>query len=258
MNINSFSAVNVILKVVVILIFFLAHPLVMFGQNSKEDVVYLKNGSVIRGNITEIKMDEYVLIQISGGSILKYAMAEVDSITKEAAYNSKGDYKYKESGYFNETGFALLFGREANNFYNNSSISVEFHTVNGYQLNKYLRAGVGIGVDYYSNYDFVLSPVYLNIGGDLLKNPVTPFYSIIGGYSFSWDSDIPNYEQDGGRLYGATVGVKFNSRSAASYKIGIGYRNQKATINQQDWWGTGMYQTTYNFRRVALGLEVTF
>ena len=46
------------------------------------DVVYLKNGSVIRGMIIEQKPNEYIKIQ-SGKNIFVYQMDEIDKITKE-------------------------------------------------------------------------------------------------------------------------------------------------------------------------------
>lgn len=47
------------------------------------DVVYLKNGSMIRGMIIEMVFDDYVKIKMKDGSIYVYKMSEVDKITKE-------------------------------------------------------------------------------------------------------------------------------------------------------------------------------
>lgn len=48
-----------------------------------EDVVYLKNGSIIRGTIIELVPDSFVKIQTIGGSVFVYQMSEVIKITKE-------------------------------------------------------------------------------------------------------------------------------------------------------------------------------
>ncbi len=50
---------------------------------SKRDVVYLKNGSIIKGEIIEQIMGESVKIQTADGSIFIYKSAEVEKITKE-------------------------------------------------------------------------------------------------------------------------------------------------------------------------------
>lgn len=48
-----------------------------------EDVVYLKNGSIIRGMIMELVLNVTVKIQTKDGSLFVYKMDEVEKITKE-------------------------------------------------------------------------------------------------------------------------------------------------------------------------------
>ena len=50
-----------------------------------QDVVYLKNGSVIRGTITELKPSESVSIQTADGSTFIYKMDEVERTAVEEA-----------------------------------------------------------------------------------------------------------------------------------------------------------------------------
>jgi hypothetical protein len=51
------------------------------AQTQARDVVYLKNGSIIKGKITEIIPDTSVKIQTADGSIYAYSMSEVKKIT---------------------------------------------------------------------------------------------------------------------------------------------------------------------------------
>ncbi len=53
------------------------------AQEVRQDVVYLLNGSVIRGSILELAPDGEVRIQTSDGSIFVYRMDEVERIAKE-------------------------------------------------------------------------------------------------------------------------------------------------------------------------------
>lgn len=48
-----------------------------------KDVVYLKDGSIIKGTVLQIIPNDILKIEIPGGSILVYKMADVDKITKE-------------------------------------------------------------------------------------------------------------------------------------------------------------------------------
>ena len=55
-------------------------------QNTKQiDVVYLKNGSMIKGTVTELIVDKTVKIQTSDGSLLVFNMSDVEKIVKETA-----------------------------------------------------------------------------------------------------------------------------------------------------------------------------
>ena len=56
-----------------------------FAQSSLQDVVYLKNGSIIRGDIIEMVPDGAVKIMTSEGSVLLYDCAEVEKFAKEQA-----------------------------------------------------------------------------------------------------------------------------------------------------------------------------
>lgn len=54
----------------------------LFAQ-IKEDVVYLKNGSVIKGQITEMIPDKHVKIETNGGSLFVYTFEEIEKIEKQ-------------------------------------------------------------------------------------------------------------------------------------------------------------------------------
>ena len=55
-----------------------------------EDVVYLKNGSTIRGTIIEQILGESLKIQTRDGSVVTYAMDEIAKIAKEPVRKRKG------------------------------------------------------------------------------------------------------------------------------------------------------------------------
>ena len=71
-----------------ILLFFLS--VVAFGQNhNSEDVVYLKNGNIVKGKIMELHTDSILKIKISGGSLFVFNIREIDKIeSKKEAINN--------------------------------------------------------------------------------------------------------------------------------------------------------------------------
>jgi hypothetical protein len=52
------------------------------GQNGTTDIVYLKNGSIIRGVIIELVPGSMIKIRTSDGSIFVYELEDVDKIEK--------------------------------------------------------------------------------------------------------------------------------------------------------------------------------
>ena len=56
-----------------------------FAQSNLQDVVYLKNGSIIRGDIIEMIPGETVKITTLDGSMFVYDYAEIEKFTKEEA-----------------------------------------------------------------------------------------------------------------------------------------------------------------------------
>lgn len=53
------------------------------GSDSTEDVVYLKDGSVVRGQIVEQVPGDYVRMQTIGGSVFVFEVSEIANIKKE-------------------------------------------------------------------------------------------------------------------------------------------------------------------------------
>ena len=60
------------------------------AQSNYQDVVYLKNGSVIRGMIIEQIPNQSLKIQTADGSLFVYTFEEVEKITKEAPVETRG------------------------------------------------------------------------------------------------------------------------------------------------------------------------
>ena len=64
-----------------------------FAQGNMQDVVYLKNGSIIRGEIIEMVSGETVKIQTADGSVFVHDLVDVESFVKE---QSKGTAVFKK------------------------------------------------------------------------------------------------------------------------------------------------------------------
>ena len=69
----------------VLLFIFVIISVIAYGQAVQQDVVYLKNGSIIRGTIIEMVPNQSVRIETADGSVFVYEMEQIERITKEEA-----------------------------------------------------------------------------------------------------------------------------------------------------------------------------
>ncbi len=104
--------------------FLIVFGLNLFAQSNIEDVVYLKNGGVIRGKIVERESTGKVKIELLGGSIFVFQASEIDSLKKENTLKSKlreigKNYFRKDHGYRNMTELAIIYGVNFKNSPNN-------------------------------------------------------------------------------------------------------------------------------------------
>lgn len=89
-------------------IFIFLFSCIIYAQQAR-DVIHLKNGSVIRGIITEMKPSENIKIQMADGSVFVYKMSEVLKMEKEHSTddfinqnNSQIEIQWQVENYFEQ------------------------------------------------------------------------------------------------------------------------------------------------------------
>ncbi|WP_075558902.1 hypothetical protein [Parabacteroides timonensis] len=198
------------------------------SQNPLQEVVYLKNGSMIRGTIIEQVVGRSLKIQTADGSIFVYRMDEVEKITKESRIQTKrttsalapaGDI----TGYrgFVDFGFTKGLG-------DSGADRLELTTSHGRQFTPYFFTGIGVGIHYYmdmwwngENIPFI--PLFLDLRGNLMQGSIVPFIGLKGGYTFVADGEFR-----GGGLYAApSVGVKYMLSETFALNLSLGYSFQQ-------------------------------
>jgi sRNA-binding regulator protein Hfq len=224
-----------------------------------EEVVYLTNGSIIRGEVIE-QTKETIKIQIEGGSILVYKMDEVERIVKEEkkikSKKTERDYQVQDTGYFHSINFGFLPGRNAE--WGDFAFGGSLHYTFGYQYKRMLGAGIGVGGDayIYNNIQNVF-PVYLQARGYFLNQPFSPYYSVNVGYGFATSNNAWNIVDASGGLYvHPKIGFRLASRSNAAFTVELGYSHQMAKYTYDDW--QGRYEDKMSFRRISILFGVLF
>ncbi|MCP4442478.1 MAG: hypothetical protein GY810_26530 [Aureispira sp.] len=228
------------------------------AQNSpKEDVIYLKNGSIIRGQILEYQPEGNIKVEIQGGSILVYKTSEVIKVVKEPMKNPPSHQYYirekkppilKTKGMYHYLGGGILFGVSD---WGGPSIGLSLFYAGGYQINNYIAVGGGIEfITLFNQYNFV--PIFADIRGYLLKKPTSIYYSLGIGYNLalksqSWQWNITT-KAEGGIYARPAIGIRAGSRKRTNFMIDFGFNIMSANYHYEDWNGNPVIEKRIFYR----------
>lgn len=189
------------------------------AQDDREDVVYLKDGSIYRGIIVEQIPGVSIKVETIGGNVFNVVIGDIVKITKEKkapvaapapapepqresydeGYGHHGDRYYHHYRYAmsdSGRGHRPEFHPRGRGYFNTIQVLINnleggVRLVNGYRFGRFGYLGIGIGADFLfddmsrnkGDYSGVYLPLYLHYGGDILKKRITPFYSLELGYA---------------------------------------------------------------------------
>ncbi|MBU2650127.1 MAG: porin family protein [Bacteroidetes bacterium] len=229
------------MKKVLLSLLLLFVAILLSAQNKEyEDVVYLKNGSIIYGQIVEQVPGEYIKIKSGERNVFVFRMEEIDKIVVEEKkppisprkqrYNS---IQIKKKGYEALVGTSFFvsppyfFGENENPTANGFGVSL----TNAYRFSPRFSIGVGIGFERYDEKIKAL-PVFIDIQYLFVEYPVAPAISLNGGYAFGWSTNesIPERYKTGdeaGISIAPMIGVKFVYHKHASLFLRLGYKLQE-------------------------------
>ena len=189
------------------------------AQNMQE-VVYLKNGSVIRGLIIEQIPGVSLKIQTSDGNIFAYPISDVKSITKEVTKNTFGYSMNNNTG--NERGYKGFVDLGYTFGIGDWGIDrLELSTSYGYQFNPYIFVGAGVAANYYFDAECFGLPIFVHVRGNIFDNKISPYIDFKIGYS--------PLEDVKGMYMVPSVGCKIKS-----FNVSIGYVMQKVEYYYYD------------------------
>jgi small nuclear ribonucleoprotein (snRNP)-like protein len=143
----------------------------VLAQNQKVQV-YLKNGSIVKGKLTESTSSETIKVE-SNNTIWVFQNAEVDTIIvgKPEKY-----LNIIEIPYFIDAEYGILVGNSSNEE-NNIGF---FHGSFNYQLANKYYTGVGAGVEYYMEQSYI--PVFAKFEYRFRPTKFSPYVFLKSGY----------------------------------------------------------------------------
>ena len=243
-----------------------------FAKKGKLDVIYLKNGSIIHGQIIEpsgstnqasdpqrFKNPEGLIkIRTKDNNLWVFKASEIDSISHSP---SKGLVSNGHTGYYNLTEAGILAGNHVNKY----KAPFSLMNINGWQFKNRFSIGAGAGVE-------MMSETYLPVVADfryrIKQQGANPFFAIQGGYSFALDKPDAQYvysytgiwggsgstlamKAKGGFLVNPMVGISTAINENLALNFSLGYRMMRQRYKRED---NYLIDADYNRLTVKIGL----
>lgn len=237
-----------------------------FAQKRKQDVVYLKNGSIIRGTIVLQDPGKLIKLKTSDNSLWVFTNEQIDSITKPVIVRIP-----PKTGYFNLTETGFLAGD-----YSNATRAIfSLINVNSWHFKNGISTGIGVGVE-------LSKESYLPIVADVRyyfgQKRSVPFVSLQAGYSIPlggsyeqiiyaindirvnpvyFPGPVPNYSNDpisatGGFLVNPGIGIQTPLNENLAMTFGVGYRYMRYSYTRTD------YKLDIDYNRLSLKIGLLF
>ncbi len=228
-----------------------------FAQNNYQDVVYLKNGSIIRGVIIEQVPNKSIKIETVDRNIFVFQMDEIEKYTKEQKQvisensirqrNISLDSRALKTGYKGviELGYQIGVGSYGMD-------RLKLNIINGYQINPYFSLGFGTGLRYYFEAEAALIPVFVDFRVNFMNNKISPYLSLGVGYTFNATNNFEGV----GFLLNPTVGVSFKVSDKSAMNVGLGYEIQKMDFYYGGYYG--YYLSSKNSGAISINVGISF
>jgi hypothetical protein len=234
----------------------------VYAQKGKRDLVYLKSGGIIRGQL--IHHDDEKVKIISAGNEWVFKLADVDSVLKfRKAVHEAGPLQ----NYFFDTSMGVLVG----NSVSNQSAPFSFMASFNYRIADKLYVGAGLGSEFL---DESYMPTFAQLQYRFRNARFTPFFNLQVGYqvpledgnrqhytnyssssSYYWPypQQTEKLDTEGGILINPTVGFQQFISDNFGWFFSFGYRH-----HQLNYSGDNGYKLETNYSRLSLKIGFIF
>ncbi len=193
---------------------------------SKEDAVYLKNGSILKGKVIESLTGVQCTIEIIGHNIIVVPDSLIKMILMDQVIPTM-ERENKSSPVEMAAGV---------NFYGGSENSGGFTFITSYRFPFRMSVGGGLGIEWFEHQQI---PFIADIRYYFLKGSWSPYVYAQGGYAvpLSQRSDYEWIKNYGGVLAGTGAGMRFNfsRRNALFFNLGYRYQKTKTITTDYPW-----------------------
>ncbi|MEO1448682.1 MAG: hypothetical protein AAFV07_04095 [Bacteroidota bacterium] len=217
--------------------------LYVMGQpryTAEQDVMYLRDGSVLRGAIIRQLPGQSVTLQTWDGTVFTYYNRDILRLTREPTPYRRIRYRYNKRAVpvsFREQGLYVVGTIGLATFQNRWGPQVipNIHVRVEYRWRHYLELGIGTGLDGYA--EGLVIPYYLHVGGDLKwgKRAWRPYYFGQGGYAHASTLSLRTIEYRGQFMGHLGVGLRRYTRTRKEISFTVGYKVQAVYHEFEEW-----------------------
>jgi len=234
-----------------------------FAQKGKKDIVYLKSGGIIKGQLITHDLD---IVKInSAGNEWVFKMADVDSVSKYSKVTRESGLK---QSYFFDTSMGVLIGNSGNS----QKAPFSFTTSVNFRVYDKLYVGAGLGTDFL---DETYMPAFAQFRYKFRESRFTPIVNLQVGYQIPLEKESrhnfnnyyvdysssywPGYqtnqklETEGGFLINPSIGFQQFTSDNFGWFFTVGYRH-----HQLNYSGDNGYKLETNFSRLSLKIGFIF
>ena len=172
--------------------------------------------------------------------MLKMAMA---GGSEGKAHRIERPYDFKERGIYDALSFNVNLGRSSG-----AHLGYGFQNVLGYQFNRLVGSGIGVGYDgyYLSNGESNVVSIFAEYRGYLSKKNVSEYWTFAAGYGMPTAVKGETLtDLHGSYMVQPTIGFRFGASSRYNFFADLGFRLQQVRYEDNNTWSSNHYTVTY-------------
>lgn len=208
-----------------VLLIFVSIAIALKAQTS-EDVIYLKNGSILRGQIVEHTTDSVVRIMVTSGNAWTVPASDIVSSNTEKPFRVNKRFLTKEKGFHAivNTGIFFPLSGEKSSYFHAGLIGT-------WSLWPSFSLGIGANIDRDSR---TYCPIYADARYYVNRKYFAPYISLSCGKALAWDKDVTigwrNMRNYGDLYFATSVGIEFPRNENLSFLLSIEYKYQRSRL----------------------------
>jgi hypothetical protein len=245
-----------------ILVLMLVLPVSVFAQRAYTDVVYLKEGQVLKGKVRNIR-DGRMQLYSTNGDTLSIEMSKIDRVRKEKAETSLDNALWEPLQRNNRVRYysSVYYGQSAGLIYTSFGRfrdgAPAYGVATWASWSPFPELALGAGIGYEQNTGRQLMPIFADIRSDLLRRPSAPFLFMQAGYAPGWLEGRPG-SNFGGGLLKTGLGWRTQLNQASALHLTLAYQQQGMQLRIIDLSGRVLASERVNYKHFTFGLAFSF